>query len=381
MNVYMRELAQELSQQSTRIDIYTRQTNRHTPQIVQLCPGVRVIHVQAGPVAPIHKNELYQYTPTFARHIAEFRRYDGARYDAVHSHYWLSGVVAMRLACHWNIPHITMFHTLGRLKQLANPDEPEPILRLEMEQRLIHHVDRIIASTTDERLQMMQYCGIGAGHIEVIPCGVNLRHFAPHNQQQARQQLGLKIDRPVLLFAGRLDPFKGPDILLNAAALMQEDAQIVIAGGQATGDKDVQQLQCLAHRLGIKDRVHFLGARPRQDMPILYSAADITVVPSYHESFGLAAVESLACGTPVVATRAGGLLTVVRHGETGFLVSRRPDAFAEHLDTLLGNRELMAHMRNRARLSVLQFGWKRVADQIQQVYEGLTCKERSLVAQ
>jgi D-inositol-3-phosphate glycosyltransferase len=380
MNVYIRELAQELAQQNTQVDIFTRRTSPETPQIVQLCPGARVIHINAGPVAPIHKNELYQYTPTFARRIDEFRRQEARRYDAVHSHYWLSGVAGMRLACHWKIPHLIMFHTLARLKQLANPQESELPLRLEMEQRLIHHVDRIIASTADERLQMIHHGGILASRIEVIPCGVNLRLFASHNREEARQQLALDTHQPILLFAGRLDPFKGPDILLRAAALMREEAQIVIAGGKP-GDQDVSQLQSLAEELGISQRVRFLGARPRAEMPLLYSAADVTVVPSFHESFGLAAVESLACGTPVVATRAGGLLTVIRHEETGFLVSRSPACFAEHLDTLLRDSALAAHMRSRARLSVLQFGWQRVANQMQRLYEELTCKEPCLVAQ
>lgn len=381
MNVYIRELAQELARQHIQVDIYTRRTNEQTPQIVQLCPGVRVIHIKAGPAAPIHKTELYQYTPTFARYIEEFRHREDLHYDVVHSHYWLSGVAAMRLACYWDVPHITMFHTLGRLKQLAAPQQPEPPLRLEMEQRLIHHTDRIIASTIDERLQLIRHCAVTASQVEVIPCGVDLRLFVPQDRQQARQRLSLDAHSPILLFAGRLDPFKGPDILLRAAVLMQNKAQVVIAGGKLTGDKDVQRLQALAHELGIYHRVRFLGARSRAEMPFLYSAADVTVVPSYHESFGLAAVESLACGTPVVATRAGGLLTVVRHEETGFLVSRCPGFFAERLDTILDNPTLASHMRARARLSVLQFGWPRVADHVQSVYKELTREELCLVAQ
>jgi D-inositol-3-phosphate glycosyltransferase len=381
MNVYIRELAQELAHHHSQVDIFTRRTDKYTPQIVQLGKNVRVIHIQAGPIAPLHKNELYQYTPTFARYIDVFRRNESMRYDLIHSHYWLSGVAATRLACHWNIPHVTMFHTLGRLKQLANPKEAESALRLEMEQRLIHHVDQIIVSTAEERNQMMRYCGATESHIAVIPCGVDLELFVPQSRSFARQWLGLSADRPILLFAGRLDPFKGPDLLLRAASMMQQDALVVIVGGKLSDDKDIQQLRDLAHHLNIADRVLLLGARPREEMPFFYSAANVTVVPSYHETFGLAAVESLACGTPVVATRAGGLTTVVRHGETGFLVSRCPGFFAERLDVLLSDDQLYAHLSSAARSSVMQFSWKMVAQEVHATYNELTNAERTLMAQ
>ena len=380
MNVYMRELAHELSRRQTIVDIFTRWTNDQQPRIVQLNPYVRVIHIKAGPLVPISKHDLYEYLPIFAQRIDEFRRSEAIDYDILHSHYWLSGVAAMRLAQRWHIPHVTMFHTLGRLKQLAHPGEPVPPLRLEMEQRLISHADRIIASTNDERTQMIRHCGATASRIHVIPCGVDLKHFVPHNKQRAREALKLQQERPVLLFVGRLDPFKGPDLLLRAAAMMEEDAQIVIVGGRLTGDKELQQLRKLAADLNISQRVKFLGARAQKDLPMIYSAADVTVLPSYHETFGLAAVESLACGTPVVATRAGGLTTIVQHAETGYLVPRCPGFFAERLDMLLRNPNLLAQMGSKARASVLQFSWKNVADQVQDVYHELASEATCLAA-
>jgi len=371
MSVYIRELAQELAQHDLKIDIFTRWTNETIPQIVQLTPNVRVIHIKAGPVAAVHKNDLYQYIPAFARHIEDFSRYETTRYDLIHSHYWLSSVAAIQLARHWHVPHITMFHTLGLLKQLTNSNESELQLRLKMEQRLTHHVDRIIASTADECMQIICNYGVTASQVEIIPGGVDLKLFVPYDPQVAREQLGWKAHAPILLFAGRLDPFKGPDLLLRATAMMQEKTQVVIVGGKLTDDKDVQQLQTLANNLGISHRVHFLGDRPHEEMPLIYSATDITVVPSYYESFGLVAVESLACGRPVVATRTGGLNTIVRHGETGFLVSRSPDFFAEQLDVLLRETTLYTQMCAAARPSVLQFGWHKVAHQIQRIYEEL----------
>ena len=381
MNVYIYELARELGHSQIKIDIFTRQTNEYQPRIVQLTPYVRVIHVKAGPQAPIHKHDLYQYLGVFAQRIEEFRTDEEIQYDLVHSHYWLSGVAAIQLAQRWDVPHITMFHTLGHLKQLANPSEAEPSIRLEMERRLIQHVDRIIASTNDERLQIIRHCGATAGQVQVIPCGVDLKRFVPQDQQRAREKLGIKRHQPVLLFVGRLDPFKGPDLLLRAAAMMEEEAQVVIVGGNPAGDEEVQQLRELAAQLKISKRVHFPGALPQQELPMIYSAADVTVVPSYHESFGLAAVESLACGTPVVATRAGGLTTVVQHGETGYLVPRCPGFFAERLDMLLKNPDMLERMRSAARPSVLQFSWKHVASQMRDVYQGVINEARCLVAQ
>ena len=376
MNVYIRELARELGQQSVSVDIFTRYTNEQTPRIVQMSPRVRVIHVKAGPVAPIHKNALYDYLPAFARHVEQFRRAEGKTYDILHSHYWLSGVAAMGVinqtpTAQWDIPHVTMFHTLARLKQLAHPDEPEPPLRLRMEQRLMQRADGIIVPTTDESMQLMRLCGALPGQLHVIPCGVDLRRFAPRDRRQARAALGLAPDHPVLLFAGRLDPFKGPDILLRAAAMMEEDAEIVLVGGKLQQDNDLEQLRRLAADLQIEGRVHFLGAQPQDAMPSIYSAADVTVIPSYHESFGLVAVESLACGTPVVATRAGGLTTVVRHGETGYLVPRCPGFFAERLDSLLRDQDSWQSMSRAARPSVLQYSWSSVAEQVREVYEEL----------
>ncbi len=381
MNVYMRELARELANDQQKIDIFTRWTDEHLPQIVQLAPGLRVIHIQAGPKSPIGKQDLYPYLPAFVRNIEEFASREAQRYDILHSHYWLSGIAGMKLAERWDIPHMTMFHTLGKLKQQANPQEAEPPLRLEMEQRLIQQTDVIIAATAEERMQMIRSCGVAPGRIEVVPCGVDLNLFKPHNRQQAREQYGLSSQQPILLFAGRLDPFKGPDVLLRTAAMMQEEAQIVIVGGKLGEDKELSALQQLAKQLKISSRVKFLGARPQQELPLLFSAADVTVVPSYHESFGLVAIESLACGTPVVATRAGGLTSIVQQGETGFLVPRCPGFFAERLDTLLRNRQLAAHMRANARRSVLQYSWRSVAEEINNLYDLLITCTPCLAAQ
>ncbi len=380
MNVYMRQLALELGHHNSTVDLFTRRTSETTPQIVYLTKHVRVIHIDAGPCTPIHKNELHPYIPAFTQQVIAFVANEGRHYDVIHSHYWLSGIAAMQLAWRWNIPHITTFHTLARLKQQAHPDEVESPLRLNMEQRLIQQADAIIATTTDERTQLMRYCGATANRVSVIPCGVDLTLFTPQKRSEAREQLGLSVRHPLLLFVGRLDPFKGPDVLLRSAAMMKKDAQVVIAGGRLSGDSDVEQLRTLAQELGIASRVHFVGARPQQELATFYSAADVTVVPSYHESFGMVAVESLACGTPVVATRAGGLTTVVRHGETGYLVPRCPGFFAERLDALLRDHATWECMHAAARPSILQYSWKHVASQVDALYDDVVQANRFVLA-
>lgn len=374
MNVYIRELARELGRLHVTVDIFTRRTQPDQPTIVTLAPRVRVIHIDAGPAAPVSKHELSQYVPTMARQIERFARCEKTHYDLVHSHYWVSGMVGLQLAQRWQVPHLTMFHTLAHLKQLANPAEVETPLRLEMERQLIQQADRIIATTNDERAQIIRHCGATSGQVAVIPCGVDLQRFQASYRQEARVRLGLKLDQPVLLFVGRLDPFKGPDLFLKAAAMMQKKAQLVIVGGNAAGDPEITKLRQLASDLRIAKRVHFLGARPQEQLPLIYSAADVTVVPSYHESFGMAAVESLACGTPVVATRAGGLMTVVQHGATGYLVPRCPGFFAERLDSLLRYPETLETMRANARASVVQYSWQGVANQMREVYEDVLCE-------
>ncbi len=377
MNVYIRELATELGRRGNTVDIFTRQTTTRTQKIVQLAPNVRVIHIQAGPNSPLHKNSLFQYIPSFVAQIALFAETEARCYDIIHSHYWLSGIAGVQLAWRWDIPHVTMFHTLARLKQLAHPKEQESQQRLDMEHRLVQSVDCVIAATTDERTQMMRYCGAPMNRVQVIPCGVDLELFVPYSQPQARTYLGLDTHLPLILFAGRLDPFKGPDILLRAASMMEEQAQIVIVGGSLVDDKDLQKLRLLAAELHLGQRVQFLGAQPQHILPYLFSAADVTVVPSYHESFGLVAVESLACGTPVVATNAGGLPTIVHNDENGYLVPRCPGFFAERLDAILRTPEIKTRLQQDARRSVLQFSWQSVANQMDDVYTDLVNAPRT----
>jgi D-inositol-3-phosphate glycosyltransferase len=378
MNVYVRELARELGKHGLIVDIFTRWTDPTTPRILPLGEHVRVIHIKAGPIARLPKNDLFQHVPEFVRRVQQFAACEGHDYQILHSHYWLSGVAGMQLAEAWDIPHMTMFHTLARLKQQARPEENETALRIEYEGRIINSVDQIAVATPDERDQIARIYGVSRQRMTVVPCGVDLRHFHPQDRQQARASLGLD-GQPTLLFVGRPDPLKGGDLLIQAASLLQQPATVVMVGGNLEDDPELERLRLAAQAQGLEEAVRFVGAVPQADLPRFYSAADLMVVPSYYESFGLVAVESLACGTPVIATKVGGLQYIVQDGENGFLIPWRcAGLFAEKIDAALGDAALLAELRASARPSVMRYSWRIVAAQIRQVYDMLTAERRAV---
>ncbi len=380
MNVYVRELARELGKRGLIVDIFTRWTDPTTPRIIPLGEHVRVIHIKAGPIARLPKNDLFQHVPEFARRVQQFADCEQHRYNVIHSHYWLSGVAGMQLAKAWDIPHLTMFHTLARLKQQARPEEQETALRIEHEGRIIRSVDQIAVATPHERDQIARIYGVSRARMTIVPCGVDLRHFHPQNRQQARASLRLN-GKPTLLFVGRPDPLKGGDLLIQAAGLLQQPAEVVMVGGNLEDDPELERLRGAASALGLEDAVRFVGAAPQEELPRYYSAADLMVVPSYYESFGLVAVEALACGTPVIATKVGGLQYIVRDGENGFLIPWRcAGMFAEKIDAVLSDEALLADLRASARSSVLRYSWRAVAEQIRQVYDTLTAERRPVAA-
>jgi D-inositol-3-phosphate glycosyltransferase len=378
MNVYVRELARELGKRGLIVDIFTRWTDPTIPRILPLSERVRVVHIKAGPIAKLHKNDLFQHIPAFVRRVQQFAEHECHGYDVIHSHYWLSGVAGMQLAEAWDIPHMTMFHTLARLKQQARPDEVESPLRLEYEGRIIASVDRIAVATPHERDQIARIYGISPQRLTIVPCGVDLQHFQPQERQQARDALGLN-GKPTLLFVGRPDPLKGGDILIQAAGLLQQPATVVMVGGNLEGDPEIERLRAVAHAQGLEEEIRFAGAVPQEELPRFYSAADLLVVPSYYESFGLVAVESLACGTPVIASKVGGLQAIVRDGENGFLIPWRcAGLFAEKIDDVLSDATLLDELRASARPSVARYSWRMVAAQIRQVYYSLTAERRAV---
>jgi len=374
MNVYIKGLSQELGRNGMTVDIFTRWSDPKVPQIVHVDERVRVVHLKAGPVRPIAKDHLLGYLPEFVCGLRRFREETGVQYRLVHSHYWLSGWVAGMLRHRWNIPSVVMFHTLGAVKNKARRAERESQQRIEAERRIILTADAIIASSEDEKAQMVELYGANPAGIRVIPCGIDLNRFKPIDKGLARQQLGLD-DRKLLLFVGRIEPLKAVDVLLQALGKLvgeKSRLQLLVLGGDPNVGKEMRRLKDLAARLGISERVSFVGAVEHSLLATYYSAADVCVVPSHYESFSLVAAEALACGTPVIAARVGGLQSVVRHLLNGLLIApHSPAALARAISMLMENDQLRLTLAAEARRSVESLGWPLVARQIMDTYDDL----------
>ncbi len=387
MNVYVRELSRELGRGGILVDVFTRWTDPNDPLIEPLGERARLVRVQAGPIAPLPTSELYPHVDEFVRRVKRFAWRNGHPYDLIHSHYWLSGAAGLNLARAWDVPHVTMFHTVERLKGerqgAAAEMTPAGARRAELEGLIAATADCVTVATTQERDQLQRLYGLPGCQMEVIPCGVDLRVFTPGTAAQraeARAALGLA-DGPVLLAVGRLDPIKGADLLLEAVARMRTRATLVLVGGNPDGDPELERIRAQANALGLGDRVRLPGAVAQSDLPIFYRAADALVVASRYESFGLVAVEALACGTPVVASKVGGLPSIVRDGANGVLVPwRHVEAFAEQLDALLSDSARMRQLRAAARPSVERFDWLRIGDQVRGLYQELTAERRGAEA-
>jgi D-inositol-3-phosphate glycosyltransferase len=388
MNVYVRELARELGSGSMYVDIFTRRSDPSLPPIQWLNDQVRLIHIPAGPETNLPPAELFPYVEDFTRRVARFAERQGHGYDIIHSHYWLSAVAGMSLAREWDVPHVTMFHTVERLKaqqygNSASAETPAGLVRIEYEGRIAACVDRISVSTEHEREQLRKLYGLPSSRLSIIPCGVDLRTFTPGTAAErcAARRMVAPGETPMLLFVGRLDPIKGLDLLLESVAAMQTPARLTIVGGNPQGDPEVERLRAYAEELGIAERVSFPGAVQPPELLNYYRAADALVVTSRYESFGLAAVESLACGTPVLATQVGGLPSIIHDGENGVLMPWRcPEYIAERLDETLSDRFLLAHLAANARASVERFDWRRIGDEVRALYQELTADQRAIAA-
>lgn len=374
MNVYVRELSRELGARGYVIDVFTRRASDEAPEVQPFGPNARVIHVTAGPSATIEKAEIPGHLDEFEANLLAFVAREGASYDVVHSHYWMSGVVASHLAAKWGVPHAAMFHTLGEVKNRARASEHEPAARIEAERMIATTADRIVVASQHEKHLLTALYGARPEAISVVPCGVDLDLFAPMDKEMARRRLGIPQTQRILLFVGRIEPLKGIDILISAAAQLHDDENfaVLIVGGDARAEAQVDELRRHAEALGIDHHITFVGSVAHDALPLYYNAADVCVVPSYYESFGLVAVESMACGTPVVASRVGGLTSTVSDGETGYLVPWRcPEPFAERLELLLDNDELRASFGRAGREAVERFRWANVADAVAGLYEEL----------
>lgn len=372
MNVYIRCLSRELARCGVKVDIFTRHHDHGEEATCRLPAATQLIHLGTNGVGNIAKGDLYHHLPQLTHRMRASLAAGSASYDLIHSHYWLSGWMAEQIKTECGVPHLATFHTLGLIKNHIGLGEIEPPLRTDTEGKVIVAAEGVLAFSQEERQQMATLYGAEPQKVAVVPCGVDAALFYPRNKAQARHRLGLGQGH-ILLFVGRIDPLKGLHLLLSAVAQLKhrQNWQLLVIGGDRQ-DQEVGQLQQQAKQMGLGDRVSFLGQVDHEMLPHYYSASDVCIVPSYYESFGLVAVEALACGTPVVASRVGGLAITVKDGETGYLVAEpSPQAFARKLEQLLDDEPLRLKFALAAPASVERYHWPGIARQVLEVYLSL----------
>jgi D-inositol-3-phosphate glycosyltransferase len=386
MNVYVRELSRHLGLHGVGVDVYTRRQDPCLPTVVNFTPQARVIHLNAGPAAPYDKHQVWRHLPEFVEEVRRFIAVHKLRYEVLHSHYWFSGWVALQLRRLLHIPMVHMSHTLGAAKNAAAQQswEQEPPRRLRIEQDILRRSNAVIAESPASKRHMLQAYEVEAGKIEIIPGGVDIAIFHPWDRQQVRQSLGLAPEQPVLLFVGRLQPLKGIDILLRAAQVVRQQYAalqvLVVGGGVDMQDEhetqERQRLHALSRELGLAGQVRFIKAQ-RQDILVqYYVAADVFVMPSHYESFGMVVLEAMACGTPVVASNVGGLASTVVHGTTGFLVPGGDwHAFAQAIMRLVASPVLREAFGQASVQRAQDFAWPCIVARTIQLYRRLLCQD------
>lgn len=394
MNVYVRELARELGRRGYLIDILTRSESSEVPHIANtdLGPNVRVAHLECGPEIPLGKHEVWLNAPDFVDNARRYMAEYGIHYDLYHSHYWISGWVARQLAEVEPAPIVHMFHTLAAMKELARGEgsAPETNDRRMVETEIVGFADAVVAATSAGREHMIELYGADERKIHIIPPGVDTGLFRPVPLREAQERIGQPPDHRMILFVGRMDPVKGLDTLIRAMAIVverdpqwEENACLCIIGGDKTDDPalmdaEMKRVDRLRHELGLAGTVTFLGPRAQDDLPYYYSAAQVVVVPSRYESFGLVALEAMACGTPVIASNVGGLASLVRDGRTGFLVpDGDPVALADKLMPLLADPALRSALGCHGIATAEGYGWPAIAERIDAMYEHVIAEWRA----
>ena len=381
MNVYVLELSRQLAARGVEVEVFTRRTSSEQPPVVAAGDGVTVRHVAAGPYEGLGKEDLPGQLCAFtAGMLRTGARHTEDHYDVVHSHYWLSGQVGWLAADRWDVPLVHSMHTMAKVKNahLADGDSPEPPGRVIGEEQVVEAADRLVANTTAERDELVQLYGADPARVAVVPPGVDLATFSPDGgRAAARARLGVPADAELLLFVGRLQPLKAPDVLVEAAALLLREQPgrrsrlrvLVLGGPSGSGTAHPHALEELVRARGLQDVVRVRPPVPRAELAEHYRAADVVVVPSHNESFGLVALEAQACATPVAAAAVGGLRTAVADGESGVLVaSHEPRAWAAALRALLDDPARREVLGARAAQRARDFGWARTAEATLEVY-------------
>jgi D-inositol-3-phosphate glycosyltransferase len=378
-NVYVDEIGRHLGARGIFVDVFTRRDRANVPEIVQLAPNVRVVHVPVGAPAFVPKDALWPLMAAFYEFVLRFMMREGVRYDLVHGNFWMSGWVAARMRQALGIPAVQIFHALGATKRRHQGDaDTSPPERLRVEREIVRRVDRIIAQCPAERDELIGDYGASARAIALIPSGVNIARFRPIPQAEARRLIGVAPDERVVVYVGRMLPRKDVRNVVRATALLAAEGlalRLLLVGGEtAAPDRaatpEIGALQDLAAELGIAGRVTFVGKRQPDELHRYYCAGDVAVTTPWYEPFGLTPLEAMACGRPVVGAAVGGLTSTIVHGETGFLVPpRAPATLAKRLRFLLERPELCATMGAAARRRVEQeFTWPVVAERTAALY-------------
>ncbi len=373
MNVYVKELAKDIGRKGNLVDVYTRAHDLEENGIIRLGPNSRLIHIKSGDIAELDKLTIYLYLNDFANNMIKFIESHKLQYDLIHSHYWMSGYVGNIIQNRVGIPHITMFHTLGTVKNSIGIGETEPDFRIRAEKDIVRKCNKIIASTESEKEQLIHYYDAVPEVISVIPCGVNLNLFKSIDKGTARQELKLNYNTNIILFVGRIVPLKGIEKLLKAMKYLEDnEVKLIIIGGDEYSNHETNRLKKLTRRLHLEDSVVFLSSMDQKILPYYYSAADVCVIPSYLESFGLTALESLACGTPVVATDVGHMRSVIQEAKTGYVLNDNdPRNLAGKISEVLSRPNLNAHS---IRASITKFNWSNISKAIISEYKStLAC--------
>jgi len=388
MNVYVRELSSALARAGVLCDVYTRAWSDDLPASLDIEPGFRVHHVPAGPPAPMAKEALIGVVDEFADGVLKSMTTAGTlggdddpTFDAVHANYWLSGIAGHTIKHQLNLPLVSTFHTLDRVKAEASPEEVEADsshLRAEAEAAIIRCSDTVLASCSVEAAQISDLYGADPARIRIVAPGVDHAFFGPGDRAQARRALELPAAGPLLLFVGRIQPLKGAAVAVGALASVVKDepgATLVIVGGPSgpQGEEEVARITELVEALGLSESVVFVPPRPHELLSTYYRAADVCLVPSRSESFGLVALEAAACGTPVVASDVGGLRSLVDHGRTGYLVEEPdPEAYAGWIRQILAEPLLAERLSTGSVLRARRYTWARAAHLLVDIYSDLT---------
>lgn len=387
MNVYVRELTRHLGQAGVHVDVFTRSQDEHVPHVLHdLGYGNRVVHVPAGPEIPLPKKQLVDYIPQFTAGIERFAAEKNIHYDLIHSHYWMSGLAAETLKKEWNVPMVHMFHTLGLMKNRVarSKDEMEGEYRISGEKQVLKAADRIVAATAAEQSQLEFLYKAPTRKLTVIPPGVDTDHFYCIPPDESKAVIGICQECRMFLFVGRIEPLKGVDTLIQAIAILKEKGlmtkepySVSIVGGDPDAsplemNAEMARLQGLCHELGLDDMIVFLGKRSQDSLVYYYSAAEAVIMPSHYESFGMVALEAMACGTPVVASQVGGLAFLVQDEMTGYVVpDGDPQILADRLARLIVQPGLSERLGNQAAACAQEYSWPKITQRILNLYDSI----------